>query len=258
MSTLRPPRHLAPRRRLLGVRRRVVAAVGAAVAVAVGATLLALAVNGPSARGPSAGRPPSASPTAPTAPTASSAAGAPTTAGGTAPSERRGDTTTTGPVQQLRPVPGNLLANGDFEGGLSGWVALGGARIERVAVAHSGAWALRIEPAIEPAGGGAPARLGIASPLEIEARQGHTYHGSAWVRASRPGTEVALTLREQADDGRSSADVIGVSLQDGEWHQVAVVHQLHVAGARLSLELSGGNLRAGDLILVDELGVTAP
>ncbi len=219
-------------------------AVGATVALAVGAVMIALVVRGPSARGPSAGRPP----------TASSSFGAPATTGDTAPSGSRSDTTTTGPVQQLRPVPGNLLANGDFEGGLSGWGALGGARIERVAVAHSGAWAVRIEPA----GGGAPVRLGITSPLGIEARQERTYHGSAWVRASRPGTEVTLALREQTVDGQSSADVIGVSLQDGEWHQVAVVHQLHVAGARLSLELTGGNLRAGDLILVDEMGVTAP
>jgi hypothetical protein len=244
MSALRPPRHLAPRRRRPGVRRRVVATVGATVALAAGAALIALAVSGPSARGPSAGRPPSAS----------SALGTATTAAGTAPAASAGGTTTTGPVRQLRPVPGNLLANGDFEGGLSGWGALGGARIERVAVAHSGAWALRIEPG----GDGAPARLGIISPLEVEARQGRTYHGSAWVRASRPGTEVTLTLREQSGDGQSSADVIGVSLQDGDWHEVAVVHQLHVAGARLSLELTGGNLRAGDLILVDEMGVTAP
>ncbi|HZD74934.1 MAG TPA: carbohydrate binding domain-containing protein, partial [Actinomycetota bacterium] len=144
--------------------------------------------------------------------------------------------------------------NGDFERGLGGWGALGGARIQRVAVAHSGAWAVRVGPAQ----GGAPARLGIASSLGVVAGPGRTYRGSAWVRASRPGTEVTLALREQAGDGQSSADVIGVNLPDGGWHEVAVVHQLQLAGARLSLELTGGSLSAGDLILVDEVGVTAP
>jgi hypothetical protein len=213
--------------------------------------VIALVMSGPPAPGPSAGRPlPSPSPTESSA---SSSSAAPTTAS-SPPTRPRSDTTTTGPVQQIRPVPGNLLANGDFEQGLSGWGALGGARVERIAVAHSGAWAVRVEPVQ----GGVPARIGIASLLSIETRQGRTYKGSAWVRASRPGTEVTLVLRESAGDGQSSADAIGINLRDSEWHEVAVVHQLHLAGAGLSLELTGGNLGAGDLILIDEVGVTAP
>jgi Carbohydrate binding domain len=223
------------------------AALAAAVVLVSGAVAIALVVTGPSTRGPSADRP------APGAPPATGTSAAATTARAMPPGSRS-DTTTTSPAQPIRPVPGNLLANGDFEQGLSGWRAFGGARVERVAVAHSGRWSL----SIGPAQGVAPARPGIVSPVDVEARQGRTYQGRAWVRASAPGTEVTLALREQAGDGQSNADVLGISLPDGEWHEVAVVHQLHVAGARLSLELTGGDLGAGDIILVDEVDVTAP
>jgi Carbohydrate binding domain len=219
----------------------VVAAAAAAVLVA-GAVAIALAVAGRSSDGPAPGASPATS-------TSALATTAPT-----APPGARSDTTVTTPVQPIRPVPGNLLANGDFEQGLSGWSTLGGARLQRVAVAHSGAWSVRMAPVQSVAS----ARLGIVSPVRGQARQGRTYRGSAWVRASRPGTEVTLVLREQTGDGQASADVLGVNLPDGGWHEVAVVHQFHVAGARLSLELTSGNLDAGDVILVDEVSVTAP
>jgi Carbohydrate binding domain len=240
MSAFRPPRHLAPRRRLLGTRGRLLAALAAAVALVSGAVAVALVVAGPSTRGPSADRP--------------TRGASPATTARAIPPGSRSDTTATSPAQPVRPIPGNLLANGDFEQGLSGWSAFGGARVERVAVAHSGTWSV----SIGPAEGVAPARPGVVSPVGVEARRGRTYQGRAWVRASAPGTEVTLALREQAGDGQSNADVLGISLPDGEWHEVAVVHQVHVAGARLSLELTGGNLGAGDMILVDEVGVTAP
>ena len=216
----------------------MVATAAAAVLVA-GAVAIALVVAGRSSRGPAPGASPATSASAPAA---------------TAPPGAGSDTTVTTPAQPIRPVPGNLLANGDFEQGLGDWSTLGGARLERVAVAHSGAWSVRMAPVRSVA----PARLGIVSAVPGQARQGRTYRGGAWVRASRPGTEVTLVLRERTGDGQSSADVLGVNLPDGGWHEVAVVHQFHVAGARLSLELTSGNLGAGDVILVDEVSVTAP
>ncbi|SRR6266540_2167373 len=237
-----PPRHLAPRRRRH--RLLILTAGGAAVALA-GVVTVMVAAGGPADRGtPVVVPPPGAAPglraPASTAP--------PTTA-------RPGRSATTSePARPLRPVPGNLLANGDFEPGLGGWGALGGARVERVATAHSGSWAARISPG----GSGAAGRPGIAIPLAVQARQGRTYQGSVWVRASRPGIEATLALREYGAGRQSSADVTGVNLPDAQWHEVAVVHQIHLAGAQLALEVAGGNLGAGDLILVDEVGVTVP
>lgn len=212
--------------------------VGAAVLLAAGAVAIVMASR-PADRG---SRVPQVAPG-----TSSAPGSAPVTS---APAEA---TTTTGTARPLREIPGNLLANGDFESGLSGWSVLGGAHVERISIAHSGAWAVRLRPAEE----GAPERPGIAVPLDVETKRGRSYKGSAWVRASRPGTEATLALREESG-GQSSADATGVTLPDGEWHEVAVVHQVQLEGARLSLELTGGNLGAGDLIVVDEVGVTTP
>jgi Carbohydrate binding domain len=222
------PRHLAPRRR----GRRLALTAGVAVVLAAAVLTVTLLARGQ--------RPGTTD--APSVPAFSAPA---TTAGGAA--------TTAPPPRQPRPDSGNLLAGGDFESGLGGWGALGGARVERVAGARSGVWMVRISPGHA----GAPGRAGIAAPLAVQAREGLTYRGSAWVRASRPGLQATLALREYGAGGQSSADVTGVSLPDGQWHEVAVVHQVRLSGARLALEVAG-DLGAGDQILVDEVGVTAP
>ena len=55
--------------------------------------------------------------------------------------------TTTGPAPQpIRPTPGNLLADGDFERDLGGWTALGGATLQRVQGGASGRWAVAVAP----------------------------------------------------------------------------------------------------------------
>ncbi len=147
----------------------------------------------------------------------------------TAPSTAAG-----GPRDSAPPQPlGNLLANGDFERDLGGWGVLGNGQADRVADAHAGGWA-------------------------VQAEQGRSYEASAWVRASRPGTEVALALREYGAVGETGSDVTGVTLPDRDWHEVAVVHQVHQSGTRLGLELTVTNLRPGGDLLADQLSITAP
>ena len=250
MSSQIPPRHLAPRRGLAGRGRLLLAAGGAAVALALGAMTIVLVGGGPPER--DSGTLPGGSPFGTSPPATSPAPGGPPDGGGTGDTSMGTPGTTAPPP---RAIPGNLLANGDFEGGLGGWDPLGGAVVERVGTAHSGAWAVRVQAGE----GGAGQPPGIAAPLQVEVRQGRSYQGSAWVRASRPGIEATLALREQSGDGRSSADVTGISLPDSQWHEVAVVHRVQFAGARLRLELTtGGALGADDLILVDQVGVTTP
>ena len=55
--------------------------------------------------------------------------------------------TTTAPASTapaIRPTPGNLLADGDFERDLAGWAPLGGAEVERVEGGASGRWAAAV------------------------------------------------------------------------------------------------------------------
>ncbi|HZD37881.1 MAG TPA: carbohydrate binding domain-containing protein [Actinomycetes bacterium] len=162
------------------------------------------------------------------------------------------------PPQPVQPTPGNLLANGDFERNLAGWGPSGGGRVDRVAIGHSGGWSVRIRPgapAPRPTAGGTDGPgLQLAQP--VQGRAGGSYEASAWVRATRPGTEAILTLREFGGDG-DSADVIGVTLPDTGWHEVAVIHQVQTAG-RLTVEASARGLPSGEALLLDQVSVAAP
>ncbi len=163
----------------------------------------------------------------------------------------------TAPARPLQPTPGNLLANGDFERDLDGWTVLGNGRADRVAVAHSGAWAVRIRANQPELDQPRSQRPGIVVASALQSKQGRSYHASAWVHARRPGTEVVLALREYDSAGKTSADVIGVTLPDTGWHEIAVDHQVHQPGARLALEATAINLRPGDDLLVDQVSLTA-
>ena len=184
----------------------------------------------------------------------------PSTAPG--PTETAPATTTPPPSEPPQPIqttPGNLLANGDFERNLVGWGASGGGRVDRVAVGHSGAWSLRIladGSASGPTSTRSPEQPGVLAAQAIQSRAGRSYQASAWVRASRPGAEAILKLRELGGDGES-ADLIGVTLVDADWHEIAVIHQVQQAGGRLTVEATASNLRPGEGLLLDQISITA-
>lgn len=163
------------------------------------------------------------------------------------------------PPQPIQTTPGNLLANGDFERDLVGWGPSGGGWVDRVAVGHSGAWSLRIRPDGSASGPTStrPEQPGVLAAQAVQGRAGRSYEASAWVRASRPGTEAILKLRELGGDGES-ADVIGVTLVDAEWHEIAVIHQVQQAGGRLTVEATASNLRPSEGLLLDQVSITAP
>jgi Carbohydrate binding domain len=154
-----------------------------------------------------------------------------------------------GPRQPIRQTPGNLLVNGDFESGLAGWVPVGRGVLDRVAIGHSGGWSVRITDGGPPAGAGDP---GMRSARAVT---GGTYEASAWLRATRPGTQATLALREPGGSVAGSGDLIGVTLTDAGWHQIAVVHEV-AAGANMIIEVTATNLRPGDGLLVDQVSIT--
>jgi hypothetical protein len=156
-----------------------------------------------------------------------------------------GPATTAPAARPIRPTPGNLLADGDFERDLAGWAPLGGASLERVEGAASGRWAA----ALAPGGPGGPipamTRTGAAT-----ARAGTSYEASFWVRG-RPGGQVVLALRELAGGRVVSADEAGYVLPDGGWQHLAVEHHTSAPGSSLTLEVAGPGLAAGQRLLVD-------
>lgn len=146
--------------------------------------------------------------------------------------------------------PGNLVADPGFEASVAGWLAIGGAKVGRAPVARAGRWAGGFTPT-------GPGDQGMALTQVLRCTPGSTYAAAVWVRASRPGTVVQVTLLEVADGRRLAADTIGAVLRLGRWQRVEVTHQAHRPGAALAFEvvLPQGSPRA--TVLVDDLALVA-
>jgi Carbohydrate binding domain len=147
-------------------------------------------------------------------------------------------------TRPVRPTPGNLLADGDFERDLAGWAPLGGAQVERVEGGESGRWAAAVSPG---AGAGRP---GMVRRDAATAEAGTTYEAIFWVQAPEGG-QVVLALRELAGGREVSADQAGYALPGGRWQQIAVEHRTAAPGSSLALEVLGHGLAGDGRLLVD-------
>jgi hypothetical protein len=153
-------------------------------------------------------------------------------------------TTTAPATRPIRPTPGNLLADGDFERDLAGWAPLGGAEVERVEGGASGRWAAAITP------GPGDGRPGMVRRDAASAEAGTTYEAIFWVQAPAGG-QVVLALRELAGGREVSADQAGYTLPAGRWQQLAVEHHTAAPGSSLALEVVAGDLPGDGRLLVD-------
>jgi Carbohydrate binding domain len=151
----------------------------------------------------------------------------------------------TSTTRPLRPTPGNLLADGDFERDLAGWAPLGGAGVERVEGGASGRWAVAVTPS-----GSEDGRPGMVRRGAATSRAGTTYEAILWVRAPAGG-QVVLALRELAGGREVSADQAGYTLTPGEWQQLAVEHHTAAPGSSLALEVVAPDLPGDGRLLVD-------
>jgi hypothetical protein len=163
-----------------------------------------------------------------------------TTAGTAAP------TTTAPATRPLRPTPGNLLPDGDFERDLAGWAPLAGAEVERVEGGASGRWAAAVGPGRSGDGQAGMVRRGAATT-----RAGTTYEAIFWVRAPEGGGQVVLALRELAGGREVSGDQAGYTLDGDGWQQLAVEHLTRAPGSSLVLEVVGRDLAGDGSLLVD-------
>jgi hypothetical protein len=171
---------------------------------------------------------------------ATTGASAPTTAAGPA------TTATTAPgARPIRPTPGNLLADGDFERDLAGWTPLAGAEVERVRGGTSGRWAVAV------GGGGPGGQAGMVRRGAATTRAGTTYEATVWVRAPGGGGQVVLALRELAGGREVGADQAGYTLDGTGWQQLAVEHHTGTPGSSLALEVVGRDLAGDGRLLAD-------
>jgi hypothetical protein len=226
-----PPRHLAEPSRRFGLSPLQLLFLVAMLSLAAITAVIALltrdaGTGGRRAAGPSTTRAQAAT-TAP--PSTATATSAPAT------------------TQPIRPTPGNLLAEGDFERDLAGWTPLGGAGVERVEGGASGRWAAAVTPGAGGAGQAGMIRRGAAT-----AREGVTYEAILWVQAPGGG-QVVLALRELAGGREVSADQAGYTLPGSGWQQLAVEHHTAAPGSSLALEVVAHDLPGDGRLLVDSV-----
>jgi hypothetical protein len=160
-----------------------------------------------------------------------------------------GDRPAAGPTTASTLDPANLVPDPGFEAGLAGWLAMGGARVERSGPALAGRWAGGFTATGRGDQGMALAQVSRCAP-------GRTYEAAVWIRGSRPGTVVQVTLLEVAAGRRLAADTVGAVLQQGEWQRVEVAHDAHRAGATLAVEVVLPDGAPPATVLVDDLEVT--
>jgi hypothetical protein len=219
----RPPRHLAEPAKRFGLsplqRLFLVAMLSLAALTAVIALLTRDTGGGRRAAGPATTQAQAAATTATTAPA----------------------------TRPIRPTPGNLLADGDFERDLAGWAPLGGAQLRRVEGGSSGRWAVTATPDPDQ---GRPA--GLVRRGAATTRADTTYEAALWVRAPAGG-QVVLALRELVGGREVSADQAGYTLPAGRWRQLAVEHRTAAPGSSLSVEVVGQDLPGGGRLLVDSV-----
>jgi hypothetical protein len=225
------PRHLAEPSKRFGLSRLQQLFLASMLGLAALTAVIAL-LTGDSGTEPAAGP----------ATTRAQAAATSTTAAATTTTTTAAATSTTRP---LRPTPGNLLADGDFERDLAGWAPLGGAGVERVEGGASGRWAVAVTP-----GGSEDGRPGMVRRDAATSRPGTTYEAIVWVRAPAGG-QVVLALRELAGGREVSADQAGYTLAPGQWQQLAVEHHTAAPGSSLALEVVAPDLPGDGRLLVD-------
>ena len=232
------PRHLAEPSRRFGLSPLQRLFLGALLGLAVISAVLALLT-----RDPGPGSRPAAGPATTAAPATTAPGRTATTAPGTT---APGATATTAPaVRPIRPTPGNLLADGDFERDLAGWTPLAGTEVERVQGGASGRWAAALGP------GGPDGRAGMVRRAAATARAGTTYEATFWVRVPGGGGQVVLALRELAGGREVSGDQAGYTLDGDGWQQLAVEHLTRAPGSSLVLEVVGRDLAGDGRLLVD-------
>jgi hypothetical protein len=172
---------------------------------------------------------------------ATTRAQAATTATTSRPATTTAPASTAPAARPIRPTPGNLLADGDFERDLAGWAPLGRAKVERVEGGASGRWAAAVTGAGQP---------GMVRRDAATTEAGTTYEAVVWVKAPEGG-QVVLALRELAGGREVSADQAGYTLDSGRWQQLAVEHRAAAPGSSLALEVAGHDLGGDGRLLVD-------
>jgi hypothetical protein len=160
------------------------------------------------------------------------------------------------PEQPVRSAPARsqqLLREGGFETGMGVVRAQRGSLAELVAgVGADSAHSVRLSNVGPPVG-----RAGVlADRVGRPPRQGSRFTATVQVKAGRPGQLVQIRLVESFAGQRTYATAETAALADTSWREVVVQHQIKTDSSILGVEVTVTGIGPGDLVWIDNLGVT--
>ncbi len=143
-----------------------------------------------------------------------------------------------------------VMKNGNFEKGRSGWV-VGSPRTKAVVVKQGlrGSKAVRLSKART-----GPAILSSRSNVARSAKAGARYTVSAYVRTNQPGVRGRLVLRESAN-GRTVKMTGKAFKATRAWRRVALNASTRRAGTQLNVRIAFPRLAKRKVILIDNVSV---
>ena len=158
-----------------------------------------------------------------------------------------------------------LSGNVSVETGERGWTGTYNShsvvsRVEPAGGSYDGRWALRISP---KSGYSGTAGVTNAAPAWVPGSPGPSttggapYTGSIFVKASVPGQQVALTMRETTAGGTGVAyHTATVTLHDTGWHRLTLTYTAVHTGDAIHYSLYGDNFaKSAQYILADCLSL---
>jgi hypothetical protein len=148
-------------------------------------------------------------------------------------------------------VAGNLVTNSTFETDLSGWAALAGCGLTRVAAGHIEGWAADLN---NPLGTAQTCTLND-SPNWVARTVAGTYSSTVWVRASATGGQVKLRIREYNGATLVGTGTTTLTIPDTEWHSVSLSYGVLSPGSTLDLNVYETSQPAGSDLLVDDVSL---
>ena len=137
-------------------------------------------------------------------------------------------------VTNPAPQTTEMLTNGDFEGGLTGWTETGGT----LTLANDGNVGSKAGKLTKSGGGNGTFTLTRTSPPVSSTPAGASYSSFAWIRSSQSGRSVCLRLTERTSGGSTVATKQGCLTTTTAWQKLTpVTHTAAGAGHTLSLEI---------------------
>jgi Carbohydrate binding domain/Glycosyl hydrolase family 26 len=145
----------------------------------------------------------------------------------------------------------NLVRNGSFDNGLSGWRVKAPGTMRLITPGHNGGSAVRL-------GTTSTATVALNDDVNsvASATKGSTFRATAWIRTTTPNVTAQLRLREVAGSGPANQGSSQLWLQDTAWHQVSFEYTTQTAGSTLDLNLVAWQLGASQSIDVDDVSLT--